>query len=215
MPTHNLIGSINPQSLLHSDSLILSLALMYIVIQSQYYSLIHLPHQYLSCWCLLQLQWGIARYQHGLLQQHSVGESPDGEKEPNLNMLHHEYPVSLVCTQVLECSQTDAHCRVYTLIGNGAAKEWFCLPDFHMLISNMWQPSIEREDYSITYFDPITMFEALYPCKLRGLIRYSRIHTAYTTPILNGSSTVYNFKHGDVIEICNGISLVSTWDCHM
>ena len=29
------------------------------------------------------------------LQQPSVGESPDWEKEPNLNMVIHEHPISL------------------------------------------------------------------------------------------------------------------------
>ena len=41
---------------------------------------------------------------------------------------------------------------------------------------------------------------------LCGLVRYSCIHEAHTSPALNGSSAIRRFKHSGAIKICDGIT---------
>ena len=46
-------------------------------------------------------------------------------------------------------------------------------------------------------------------------IRYSCIYEAHVSPALNESSEIWYFRCSNAIEICDGITVDSTWYCHI
>ena len=67
----------------------------------------------------------------------------------------------------------------------------------------MWQSHVEIEDYSIVYFDCITVSKVPITGSyaLHRLVSYSCIYEARMSPALNGSSVIWHFERSDAIEI--------------
>ena len=81
---------------------------------------------------------------------------------------------------------------------------WYITYSIHIEID--W---VEMEHYSIAYFDWSTVTQNF--CQEWGsyalckCVKYSWVYTVCMTPTRNRSIVLLHFKHGNVIDICNGI----------